>query len=64
MREERKEKREDPCGNNAQLKYNYTATGFALARVEQQRQKREERREKRSPKWLPEIHKLSDSRVC
>ena len=48
MREERKEKREDPCGNHVQLKYNCTATGFALARVEQQRQKREERREKKT----------------
>ena len=47
MREERKQKREDPCGNNEQLKCNCTATGFALSRVEQQREKREERRERR-----------------
>ena len=25
---------------------------------------RSEKRETRSPKWLPEIHKLSDSKVC
>ena len=64
MREERKQKREDPCGNNEQLNCNCTATGFALPRVEQQRVKREERRGKRSPKKPPEIHKLIDSKVC
>ena len=63
-REERKEKREDPCRNNEQLNCNCTATGFALSRVEQQREKREERREKRSQKRPPEIPKLTDSRVC
>ena len=44
---ERKERREEPCSNNEQLNCNCTATGFALSRVEQQREKREERREKR-----------------
>ena len=63
-REERKEKREDPCRNNEQLNCNCTATGFALSRVEQQREKREERREKRSQKRPPEIPNLTDSRVC
>ena len=63
-REERKEKREDPCRNNEQLNCNCTATGFALSRVEQQREKREERREKRSQKRPPEIPKLTDSRFC
>ena len=48
MREERKQKREDPCGNNEQLNCNCTATGFAFPRVEKQREKREERREKRA----------------
>ena len=63
-REERKEKREYPCRNNEQLNCNCTATGFALSRGEQQREKREERREKRSQKRPPEIPKLIDSRVC
>ena len=40
-RQDRKEKREDPCKNNEQLNCNCTATGFALSRVEQQREKRE-----------------------
>ena len=46
-----------------QASNNCTATGFALSRVEQQREKREERREKRSQKRPPEIPKLTDSRV-
>ena len=62
-REERKEKREDPCRNNEQLNCNCTATGFALSRVEQQREKREETREKRSQKRPPEIPNWIDSRV-
>ena len=47
-REERKEKREDPCRNNEQLNCNRVCTfpGRAAAK-EERREKREERREKR-----------------
>ena len=41
-REERKEKREDPCRNNEQLNCNCTATGFARGPGREERDKHDQ----------------------